>query len=280
MGKATMNEAVQLADAQGTEKKLQALRALLQAYGRVAVAYSGGVDSAFLAAMAHDTLGDAARLVLADSPSLPRAELHEAVALAEARGWALTVVQTDEFENEDYLKNDGTRCYHCKDALFSRMDSFAQAEGIGVMAYGEIADDKLDPTRYGAKAAKEHRVVAPLAEVGLYKQEIRALSRERGLPTSDKASFACLSSRFPVGTRVEREAVAQVEAAEEVLKAHGFHQYRARHHGDLVRIEVGADEVSRLFAPALHERVLSGMRAAGYRHVTVDMAGYRTGSTA
>ncbi|MFM1921709.1 MAG: ATP-dependent sacrificial sulfur transferase LarE [Candidatus Hydrogenedentota bacterium] len=262
------------------ERKVNALCALLREYGRVAIAYSGGVDSAYLAAVAHDTLGDCAELVLADSPSIPRSEVKDAVSLATERGWRLTLIETREFENEAYLKNDGTRCFHCKDELFTQMDTFARERNIPVLAYGEIADDRLDPTRYGAKAAREHRVVAPLAEAGLYKQEIRALSAALGLPTADKPSFACLSSRFPVGVRVAPEDVARVEHAEEILRALSFKQFRARHHGDLVRIEVDREEIARLLSPELHEQVLQGMRAAGYRHVTVDLAGYRTGSTA
>lgn len=275
-----MDSAAPTANLPALRKKQDALRQLLQGYGAMAVAFSGGVDSAFLAAAAHEALGENARLVLADSPSLPREELREAVALAESRGWRLTIIETHEFENEAFLRNDGTRCYYCKDELFTRMDDFAKQHGIGVLAYGEIAEDALDPTRYGAKAAREHRVVAPLAEVGLYKNEIRTLSRELGLPTADKASFACLSSRFPVGTRVEQSELSRVEAAEELLKSLGFHQYRARHHGDLVRIEVEREELPRLLEPELHDKVLQGMKAAGYRHVTVDLAGYRTGSTA
>jgi uncharacterized protein len=268
------------ADVPAIHRKRDALLSLLRDYRAMAVAFSGGVDSAFLAAAAHEALGQRAQLVLADSPSLPREELREAVALAESRGWPLTIIETHEFENEAFLRNDGTRCYYCKDELFTRMDAFAREQGIGVLAYGEIADDALDPTRYGAKAAREHRVVAPLAEVGLYKNEIRILSREMGLPTAEKASFACLSSRFPVGTRVEQSELSRVEQAEALLKALGFHQYRARHHGDLVRIEVERQELPRLLEPEMHERVLQGMRDAGYRHVTVDLAGYRTGSTA
>lgn len=268
------------ATSESLELKVSALCKLLHEYGRVAIAYSGGVDSAYLAAVAHETLGEHAELVLADSPSIPRSEVKDAVSLAAERGWKLTLIETREFENEAYLKNDGARCFHCKDELFSRMDAFARERDIPVLAYGEIADDRLDPTRYGAKAAQEHRVVAPLAEAGLYKREIRALSATLGLPTADKPSFACLSSRFPVGVRVTPEDVARVERAEEVLRGLSFKQFRARHHGDLVRIEVDREEMARLFTPEVYDLVLQGMREAGYRHVTVDLAGYRTGSTA
>lgn len=262
------------------QEKEARLKALLEGYGALAIAYSGGVDSAYLSAVAHEVLGDRARMILADSPSIPRSEVRDATKLAEARGWNLTVVQTAEFENEAFLKNDGTRCYYCKTELFTQMDAFARDHGITVLAYGEITEDQLDPTRLGAKAAREHQVVAPLAQASLHKEEIRRLSRARGLPTWNKASFACLSSRFPTGTRVVPEEMQKVEAAEEILKGLGFHQYRARHHGDLCRVEIDPADFPRLLDPATREAVLAGIREAGYRHVTVDLAGYRTGSTA
>ena len=253
---------------------------ILREYGAIAIAYSGGVDSAYLSAVAHETLGDDARLILADSPSIPRAEVKEACDLAEARGWNLTVVATTEFENEAFLKNDGTRCYHCKTELFTQMDAYVATNGISVVAYGEITEDQLDPTRLGARAAREHDVVAPLALAGLEKEEIRRLSRVRELPTWNKASFACLSSRFPTGTRVEPKEVHKVEAAEEVLKSLGFHQYRARHHGDVCRVEVDASDIPRLLDESIRNAVVAGITQAGYRYVTLDLAGYRTGSTA
>ena len=262
------------------EEKEQALAALLQEYGTLAVAYSGGVDSSYLAEIAHETLGEQVRLILADSPSIPRAELNEAIELANEKGWPLTVIKTQEFENEAFLANDGKRCYWCKTELFTRMNQFAQENQIQILAYGEIADDALDPTRYGAQAAREHQVVAPLAEVDFFKEEIRQRSKERGLPTWDKASFACLSSRFPTGTRVEVKEMTKVEKAEEALKGKGFHQYRARHHGDLCRIEVDPADLERFQDEATRQQVVDAITAAGYRYVTLDLMGYRTGSTA
>ena len=260
--------------------KEAALRTLLKGYGTLAVAYSGGVDSAYLSEIAHEVLGHKARMILADSPSIPRAELNEAIALAEQKGWNLNVIKTREFENEAFLENDGKRCYWCKTELFTRMNQFAQENKITILAYGEIADDQLDPTRYGAQAAREHQVVAPLAEVKFYKEEIRQRSKERGLPTWDKASFACLSSRFPTGTRVEVNEMSRVEQAEELLKGMGFKQYRARHHNDLCRIEVDPEDFHKVMDAAVREQITEGLTQAGYRYVTLDLMGYRTGSTA
>lgn len=260
--------------------KEERLRTLLRDYGAVAVAFSGGVDSAYLSDLAHEALGDAASIVLADSASIPRSEVAEATVLAKERGWNFAVIETKEFDNEAYLANDGTRCYHCRAELFTTMEAYAAEHGVTTMAYGAIMDDLLDATRLGAKAAAEHRVAAPLQEAELTKAEIRALSARRGLPTADKPSFACLSSRFPVGTRVTREGVSQVEKAEEILKNMGFSQYRARHHGDVCRIEIDMADFGRLTDPAVRELLVRECRAIGYRHVTLDLAGYRTGSTA
>lgn len=262
------------------QAKEDALRARLADYGRLAIAYSGGVDSAYLAAIAHEVLGEAVTMILADSPSIPRSEVAAAEALAATHGWNFVKLATSEFENEAYLKNDGKRCYFCKTELFTQMDRYAAEHGIGVLAYGEITDDLADPTRFGAQAAREHEVVAPLSAVGLTKEEIRRLSKRMGLPTWSKASFACLSSRFPTGTRVDIEQMQKVEAAEEVLKAEGLRQFRARHHGDLVRIEIDPRDFALLLDPAVRDRLLTALRKTGYRHVTLDLAGYRTGSTA
>lgn len=261
------------------EKEFRLIDALRE-FGEVAIAYSGGVDSAYLADVAHETLGPHAHIVLADSPSIPRSEVEAAQALALERGWNFVVLPTGEFEQEAFLRNDGTRCYHCKTELFAQMEHYAGQYGIRVLAYGEIADDRLDPTRQGTRAARERRVVAPLADADLHKEEIRVLSQERGLPTWNKASFACLSSRFPKGIRVNIDEMQKVEAAEELLKAMGFHQYRARHHGELCRIEVDTADFDRVFEPATRERLVEELQRIGYRHVTLDLAGYRTGSTA
>jgi len=260
--------------------KEAALKDLLRGYGAIAIAYSGGVDSTYLAAVAHEVLGAKASMVLADSPSMPRSELKEARELAESRGWNFVRVETHEFEKEDFLKNDGGRCYVCKGELFTQMDRYAKENGITVMAYGELAEDGLDPTRLGAKAAREHRVVAPLAEARLTKEEIRALSKARGLPTWSKASFACLSSRFPKGVRVDIAEMRKVEQAEEVLRGMGFRQYRARHHGDICRIEVDPEDFEKLLSPDTRQAITDGIRKAGYRFVTLDLAGYQMGSTA
>jgi uncharacterized protein len=261
-------------------EKEERLKVLLSSYGAIAIAYSGGVDSTYLSDVAHGTLGANARILLGDSPSIPRSEVAEATALAEERGWNFEVLFTDEFQNDDYLKNDGTRCYHCRTELFTKMRAFAEHAGIPKLAYGEITDDLVDTTRLGAKAASEFSVVAPLVEANMTKAEIRVLSERRGLPTADKPSFACLSSRFPVGTRVSVEDLQKVEKAEEALKKLGFRQYRARHHGDLCRIEVDPDDLPRLLDSELRDAVVASVRGAGYRFVTIDLSGYRTGSTA
>ena len=258
-----------------TEKE-ERLKALLQSYGRVAVAYSGGVDSSYLMSVAHDVLGDQALAVIADSPSIPRSELREAVALAESRGWALQVISTEEFKNVDYQANRGDRCYFCKSELFDRMTAYAEREGISHLAYGAIIDD-LGDHRPGAKAAEEFKILAPLQDADLSKFEIRELSELRDLPTASKASFACLASRFPVGEEVTVEKLTQVEMAEEVLKGLNFQQYRARHHGEICRIEVDEADLTK----ALEHRsfIVAELKKLGYKFVTLDLSAYRTGST-
>ena len=267
------------------ETKLDRLRGLLRGYGSCLVAYSGGVDSVFLAKVAHDVLGPRALAVIADSPSLPRRELREAVEVAGQFGLPLRIVRTGEFQDGRYLANPTDRCYFCKHALFTELGPLAKAEGFAVIAYGENASD-LGDHRPGARAAEEFQVRAPLKEAGLTKAEIRELSARLGLPTADKPQLACLSSRIPTGEAVTPAKLLMVEEAEYVLRDLGFHDVRVRHHemglgagGHLARIEVGAAEIPRLLADGLHTRVAEKLRALGYAHVTLDLAGYRRGST-
>ena len=267
------------------ETKLDRLRGLLRGYGSCLVAYSGGVDSVFLAKVAHDVLGARSLAVIADSPSLPRRELREAVEVAGQFGLPLRVVSTGEFQDGRYLANPTDRCYFCKHALFTELGPLAKAEGFAVIAYGENASD-LGDHRPGARAAEEFQVRAPLKEAGLTKAEIRELSARLGLPTADKPQLACLSSRIPTGEAVTPAKLMMVEEAEYALRDLGFHDVRVRHHetgpgagGHLARIEVGAVEIPRLLTDGLHTRVADQLRALGYSHVTLDLAGYRRGST-
>ncbi len=262
-------------------EKLEQLESLLRAMGGCLVAYSGGVDSAFLACVAHRVLGEASVAVLADSPSLPRSELNEAVALAERFGFPLEVIKTLEFENEAYLTNPPNRCYFCKHALFEAMEALAAARGVPFLLYGENMDD-LGDVRPGAQAAAQFQVRAPLKEAGLTKEEIRALSAHLGLPTADKPQMACLSSRIPHGERVTPAKLTQIEQAEQHLRSLGFHDVRVRHHelsqGALARIEIGPYEMSRCMEWATRQQLVEKFQALGYQQVTLDLIGYRRGS--
>ncbi|HAB17794.1 MAG TPA: ATP-dependent sacrificial sulfur transferase LarE [Verrucomicrobiales bacterium] len=264
------------------EAKLLQLQELLRSLGSCVVAYSGGVDSVFLAKVAYDVLGPRAVAAIADSPSLPRRELAEAVELAQRFGIPLRVVRTAEFDNASYLANPTNRCYFCKQALFAELTPLARAEGLALIVYGENASD-LGDHRPGSQAAAEFAVRAPLKEAGLTKAEIRELSARLGLPTADKPQLACLSSRIPTGEAVTITKLAMIEGAENYLRDLGFHDVRVRHHemkqGALARIEVGTSELPRLFVGEVHQRLAEHLHTLGYLYVTVDVAGYRRGST-
>ncbi len=241
------------------------------------VAYSGGVDSAFLAFEAYRVLGDKMLAVIADSPSLAREHLRDAIAFAEEHRIPLEVVSTSEMENPEYIRNDSQRCFHCKDELFTVMERFRDERGFATIAYGVNVDDQGD-YRPGQNAAREHGVAAPLLEAGLTKADIRELSQSANLRVWDKPASACLSSRIEYGRPVTREVLAQVEAGEDALRALEFRQFRVRHHGQIVRIEIAADEMERALDPAMTAEFVRIFKTLGFEYVTLDLQGFRSGS--
>ncbi len=254
---------------------LDRARAIVRELGSLLVAYSGGVDSTLLLKLALDELpGERVLAVLANSPAYPEAEQAQARTLARSLGARLVEVDTSEVELEEYQRNNPDRCFHCKEELFSTLEPIREREGLLWLAYGATADDAGDH-RPGHGSAVRRGVRFPLLEAGLGKPEIRAAARRLGLPNWNKPSFACLSSRIPHGTPVTVEALRQIEAAEAAIQALGFRQVRVRHHGDVARIEVEADEIERLLAE--RAAVVEGVRAAGYTFVALDLEGYATG---
>ncbi len=257
------------------------LVATLQSLGSVLIAYSGGTDSAFLAHAAHRALGSRMQAVIADSASLPRAELDAALAFTAAHAIPTHILKTAELTNPDYIRNDANRCFHCKDELFTQMEHYRAATGFRHIAYGMNLDDQAPGVavfRPGQRAAAMHHAVAPLVTAQLSKQEIRVLARELNLVIADKPASACLSSRIEYGRPVTVEALLQVEQAEAALHNLGFPEVRVRHHGDLARVEIARHDLLRALTLETLDRITAALKPCGFLYVTLDTEGYRTGS--
>jgi uncharacterized protein len=257
--------------------KLAALEARLRELGGLMIAYSGGVDSAFLAATAHRVLGDKMLAVLADSPSLARRDFEQACAFARAQQIPLHIIATEELSRPEYQRNDANRCFHCKDELFHAMEGLGATLGYAHIAYGMNADDTRD-FRPGQRAAEEHAVLAPLAEAGLAKLEVRALSKAAGYPLWDRPAAPCLASRVEYGRTVTREVLEQVEKGEESLRQLGFRELRVRHHGELARVEIARAELPRALTMEMLDAITAALKLAGFQYVTLDCSGFRSGS--
>lgn len=257
------------------EKKLNQLRSIMHECGSVLVAYSGGVDSALVMAVAHQELGGNALACIGVSPSYPAREMRDAVKLAEELGVPYRLVNTEEYLDENYAANPNNRCYFCKSELHNRLKHILVEEAWGVVLDGNNASDVGD-FRPGMTAARERGVRSPLLEAGITKDEVRTIAQELGLPVWDKPAMACLSSRVPHGTPITPELLRQIEAAEDVLVALGFSQFRVRHHNEIARIELPPEDFPK--AVAAHMVITNGIKAAGYRFVALDLAGFRSGS--
>jgi uncharacterized protein len=258
-------------------EKASRLHEDLTRLGRVLVAYSGGIDSAYLAWAAHRAVGDNMLAVIADSPSLARTHLADALSFAQEQCIPIEVITTSELDRAEYARNDGQRCFQCKDELFTVMQELRTARGFDTIAYGVNLDDQGD-FRPGQAAAKQHHVTAPLLNAGLTKQEIRELAREAGLRVWDKPASACLSSRMEYGRPVTREALEIIERGEDAIRGLGFRQFRVRHHGEIVRIEIDREELHRALDPAMAVQFTAIFKQLGFKFVTLDLEGFRSGS--
>jgi len=268
---------VNMVNMSDVEARTALLQTHLRSLGRILVAYSGGVDSAYLAWAAHEALGANMLAIIADSPSLARTQLADAIAFTREQGIPLEVVATSELDRPEYVRNDAQRCFFCKDELFRLMEELRVARGFDAIAYGVNLDDQGD-FRPGQKAATAHHVVAPLLAAGLSKEEIRALARSAGLRIWNKPASACLSSRIEYGRPVTREALDVVEKGEDALRALGFRQFRVRHHGEIVRIEIAREELEQALDPAMAAEFTRIFKGLGFKFVTLDLEGFRSGS--